>query len=368
MTQRAVLAEALGSLLLFATVIDSGIMAERLAGGNVAVALLGNTLATGAILFVLITMLAPVSGAHMNPAVTLVMRLRGHIDGRTAIVHVAAQLVGGILGIWLAHLMFGLPIFQLSMKIRSGLGIWAGEAVAYLRPDLHHPRHGQDAAGAHPGERRPLHHCRLLVHVVDELRESRHHDRTRFERQLRRGRARLRSSLHSGPTIWRDRSSSRCRRRFRQASGDARLSRITFSPIPHGDYDALRLALEAAHLPTDDLMEQDRAFFSLSDDDGPIGFVGLEGSGPDRLLRSLVVQPSRKRQGHGGSLVAHAEAFARQDGAERLHLLTTTIADFFRARGYQPADRASAPAAISGTAQFASLCPASAAYFVKQLA
>lgn len=130
MNYRAVLAEALGSLLLFATVIGSGIMAERLAGGNVAVALMGNTLATGAILFVLITMLGPVSGAHMNPAVTLVMRLRGHIRTDTALSYVFAQLAGGILGVWLAHLMFNLPILQLSTKLRGGPGQWVGEATA----------------------------------------------------------------------------------------------------------------------------------------------------------------------------------------------------------------------------------------------
>lgn len=130
MTRRAVFAEAAGSFMLFATVIGSGIMAERLAGGNVAIALLGNTLATGAILFVLITMFGPVSGSHMNPAVTLVMRLRGHIRTDTAIAYVAAQLVGGIVGVWLAHLMFDLPILQLSAKIRSGPGQLAGEAIA----------------------------------------------------------------------------------------------------------------------------------------------------------------------------------------------------------------------------------------------
>ena len=111
-------------------------------------------------------------------------------------------------------------------------------------------------------------------------------------------------------------------------------------------------------------MKQDRAFFTLSDDDGLIRFVGLEGSGPDWLLRSVVVLPSRKRRGHGGLLLTHAEAFAQQDGARRLHLLTATIPDFFRAGGYQRADRAPAPAVIPGTAQFASLCPASAAYLV----
>nr|WP_253201429.1 MIP/aquaporin family protein [Sphingomonas quercus] len=122
--------EALGSLLLLATVVGSGIMAERFAGGNVAIALLGNTLATGAMLFVLVTMLAPVSGAHLNPAVTLVMRLRGQIRTDAAIAYGAAQLGGGIIGVWLAHLMFGLPVLQLSDTGRSGPGQWLGEAVA----------------------------------------------------------------------------------------------------------------------------------------------------------------------------------------------------------------------------------------------
>ncbi|MBU3078785.1 aquaporin [Sphingomonas quercus] len=130
MTRRAVLGEALGSLLLLATVVGSGIMAERFAGGNVAIALLGNTLATGAMLFVLVTMLAPVSGAHLNPAVTLVMRLRGQIRTDAAIAYGAAQLGGGIIGVWLAHLMFGLPVLQLSDTGRSGPGQWLGEAVA----------------------------------------------------------------------------------------------------------------------------------------------------------------------------------------------------------------------------------------------
>ncbi|MBB4097331.1 aquaporin [Sphingomonas kyeonggiensis] len=130
MSRRAVLAEALGSAMLFATVIGSGIMAERLAGGNVALALLGNTLATGAMLFVLVTMLAPVSGAHMNPAVTLVLRLRGQIGTDTAIAYAGAQIAGGILGVWLAHLMFEVSVFQLSAKMRFGPGQWLAEAIA----------------------------------------------------------------------------------------------------------------------------------------------------------------------------------------------------------------------------------------------
>lgn len=128
--RKTMLAEAIGSLFLFATVIGSGIMAEKLAGGNVAIALLGNTLATGAILFVLITMLGAISGAHFNPAVTLVARLRGEIATVPALAHVLAQLMGGILGVWIAHLMFDLPIWQISEKVRTGPGQWAGEAVA----------------------------------------------------------------------------------------------------------------------------------------------------------------------------------------------------------------------------------------------
>ena len=118
MNRRAIWAEGIGSFLLFATVIGSGIMGDRLSGGNVAVALLGNTLATGAMLFVLITMLGAISGAHFNPAVTMVMR------------HVAAQLVGGILGVWAAHVMFGLPVLEISTKARTGIGQWLGEAIA----------------------------------------------------------------------------------------------------------------------------------------------------------------------------------------------------------------------------------------------
>lgn len=130
MTRQAILSEALGSGLLFATVIGSGIMAERIAGGNVAIALLGNTVATGAMLFVLITMLAPISGAHFNPAVTLIIRLRGDIQTGTAIAYAVAQFAGGVLGVWLAHLMFDVSVFQLSGKVRTGAGQWVGEMVA----------------------------------------------------------------------------------------------------------------------------------------------------------------------------------------------------------------------------------------------
>ena len=105
-------------------------MAQNLSGGNDAVALLGNTLATGAILFVLITILGPISGAHMNPAVSLVAAVRRELGWSDAGAYIVAQFACGILGAWAAHLMFGLPTLQLSVKARTGLGQWAGEYIA----------------------------------------------------------------------------------------------------------------------------------------------------------------------------------------------------------------------------------------------
>ena len=128
--QRKLAAEALGTLLLVATVVGSGIMAEQLAGGNVAIALLGNTIPTGAILVVLILILGPVSGAHFNPAVTFAFLLRRELDLKTALAYWPAQIVGGILGTWLAHLMFDLPLLQASTHLRNGLGQWSAEVVA----------------------------------------------------------------------------------------------------------------------------------------------------------------------------------------------------------------------------------------------
>jgi glycerol uptake facilitator-like aquaporin len=127
---RRVAAEGLGSFFLFACVIGSGIMAENLSHGNDALALLGNTLPTGAILFVLITMLGPISGAHMNPAVSLVAASRGELRWADAGAYILAQLAFGIIGAWAAHLMFDLPTLQLSVKARHGLGQWAGEFIA----------------------------------------------------------------------------------------------------------------------------------------------------------------------------------------------------------------------------------------------
>lgn len=127
---RKLLAEGLGTLLLLAVVIGSGVMAERLAGGNVAIALLANTLATVGALVVLIEVFAPISGAHFNPCVSAAMALRGSLPLGLLGPYVVAQLAGAVLGAWLAHAMFDASVFQVSTKLRTGLGQWLAEAVA----------------------------------------------------------------------------------------------------------------------------------------------------------------------------------------------------------------------------------------------
>ena len=127
---KRLLAEGLGTGFLLATVVGSGIMADRLSGGNVAVALLGNTIPTGAILVVLITIFGPVSGAHFNPAVTLAFWMRKEIEAAEALAFVAVQIAAGILGVWAAHLMFAEPLFQLSTTNRTGPDQWFAEIVA----------------------------------------------------------------------------------------------------------------------------------------------------------------------------------------------------------------------------------------------
>ncbi len=123
-------AEFLGTGFLLAAVVGSGIMAARLAGGDAALALLCNTIATGAILTVLILMLGPISGAHFNPAVSLAAALCGDMTAPATAVYIGAQLTGAIVGVWVAHLMFELPVLQISLTTRAGPGQWLAEAIA----------------------------------------------------------------------------------------------------------------------------------------------------------------------------------------------------------------------------------------------
>ena len=129
-TRQKLGAEFLGTAFLLATVVGSGIMAERLADGNIALALLCNTIPTGAILYVLITMIGPISGAHFNPAVTLAFYLKGNIESGEAARFVIAQIIGGIIGVWAAHLMFDETLLQFSEKARTGGSQWFAEWVA----------------------------------------------------------------------------------------------------------------------------------------------------------------------------------------------------------------------------------------------
>jgi glycerol uptake facilitator-like aquaporin len=127
---RRLAAEALGTALLLAIVVGSGIMGETLANGNAAIALLGNSIATGAGLYVLITVLAPISGAHFNPAVSLTFWRTGELTSATLAAYVAAQVCGGVIGVWLTHAMFDLPLLQFSTKVRSGIPQWISECLA----------------------------------------------------------------------------------------------------------------------------------------------------------------------------------------------------------------------------------------------
>jgi len=127
---RRLLAEWLGTFSLLATVVGSGIMAERLAGENVAIALLGNTIPTGSILIVLILVFGPISGAHFNPAVTVAFAIRKEYSALDSVLYVGVQIFGGISGVLIAHVMFNNPLIDPSTTVRSGLGEWVGEFVA----------------------------------------------------------------------------------------------------------------------------------------------------------------------------------------------------------------------------------------------
>lgn len=130
MTMRAVFAEAIATSFLLIAVVGSGIMAERLAGGNVALALLANALATGGALFALIVSFGPQSGAHMNPLVTLAAAIIGEFPYRNVPAYIVAQIIGAITGVWIAHAMFGLPLLETGSHARNGIGQWIAEAVA----------------------------------------------------------------------------------------------------------------------------------------------------------------------------------------------------------------------------------------------
>ena len=188
--------EWLGTAFLLAAVVGSGIMAERLAGGNGAIALLCNTLPTGAMLVVLILVFGPLSGAHLNPAVSIGFALRGELAWPAATVYIAAQIFGAAIGVWAAHLMFELPVWQFSLTARSGLGQWLAEAVATFGLLLTVLGCVAQRPACRALRRRPLHHRRLLVHGLDLLRQPGRHHRQVAVRHVCRHRARGRAGFH----------------------------------------------------------------------------------------------------------------------------------------------------------------------------
>ena len=166
-------AEWLGSAFLLAAVVGSGIMAQKLAGGNAALALLCNTLPTGAILVVLILIFGPLSGAHFNPAVTLAFASRGELPWAIAGLYIVVQIAGGIAGVWTAHLMFELPLWQIVAHGAHRCRTMACRGRGNLRPAAHDFRLRGPRTRRGRLRRRPLYHLGLLVHRVDVVRQSR---------------------------------------------------------------------------------------------------------------------------------------------------------------------------------------------------
>jgi len=201
LAQRA-MSEFLGTAFLLAAVVGSGIMAQRLAGGNVALALLCNTLATGAILPVIILMFGSVSGAHFNPAVSVAFALRGELSWQIAFLYVAVQAIAAVVGVWVAHLMFDLPVWQISSTVRSGSGQWLAEAVATFGLLL--------TIFCHPLCSRPLHYGGLLVHRIDLFRQSSGNNRALAFGYVRRNCAFRGAGIYCGSVRGHDRRG--CRR------------------------------------------------------------------------------------------------------------------------------------------------------------
>jgi hypothetical protein len=215
---RRVAAEGFGTAFLLTAVVGSGIMAERLAGGNVALALLGNTLATGAALVVLISVLGPISGAHFNPAVTLYFALRREIRPVMAAAYFAAQMIGAAAGVLLAHAMFAMPLFELSTKLRDGPSQWLAEFIAtfgLLGTIAGSIRFSPALTPALVGA---LHRGGVLVHRFHLVRQSGRDVGPESHGQLLRHRASLGACLHRGT--------------IRRGAGGLCLPRMAIRPSP----------------------------------------------------------------------------------------------------------------------------------------
>jgi glycerol uptake facilitator-like aquaporin len=203
---RRLVAEALGTAFLLAAVVGSGITAERLAGGNGALALLCNTIPTGAILVVLILVFGPLSGAHFNPAVSLAFALKRELSWSCAAVSIVAQLAGAIAGVWAAHLMFELPLWQVATRVRAGIGQWLAEFIAAFGLLLTIFGCIARAPAATPYAVGLYITSALLVHGVDILRQSGGDHCALAIGHFRRHRAGRRVGVHRSPTCGSSRS------------------------------------------------------------------------------------------------------------------------------------------------------------------
>ena len=228
-------------------------MGDALSNGQAGAALLPHSLAIGAILFVMITLLGPVSGAHFNPAVTMVFALNGEMEQREAAPYVATQFLAGILGVLAAHLMFDLDIAQVSAKTRSGIGQWSAEVIAtaglifvILGGAAHERR-------PHPGDGGALHHGGALVHGLDQLRQPGGHGRTGLHQHVLGHSAVRRARLHHRPVYRRASGlAPGARRMARGALKPGTRTRFQGSGIPRGMLDENPSSLEIDHRRNDD--------------------------------------------------------------------------------------------------------------------
>jgi glycerol uptake facilitator-like aquaporin/N-acetylglutamate synthase-like GNAT family acetyltransferase len=351
-TSRRLAAEALGSALLIATVVGSGIMAERLAGGNQAIALLCNTLPTGAILVVVITIFGPVSGAHFNPAVSMVFGLRGDLPWRSVAAYGAVQIAGGIVGALLAHAMFELPLFQLSTNVRTGVGQWIAEGVATFGLVLtilgclaYNARAIPMAVG-------------LYITAAYWFTAS-----TSFANPAVTI-ARALSNTFAGIA-----PNAVVAFLLAQTIG-ALLAYLTakwmwgatgrsITKLTANDQAMLEL-LRNAGLPTSDLQGTNKQFVGFRDGKRLIGAGGLERHGPYGLVRSVVVADGQRGSGNGTKISQWLLDEARSLGLEEVYLLTTSAEHFFQRIGFARVRRETVPEPIQHTAEFSELCPKSA--------
>jgi glycerol uptake facilitator-like aquaporin/N-acetylglutamate synthase-like GNAT family acetyltransferase len=356
---RRLAAEALGTSMLIATVIGSGIMAERLSGGNQAIALLCNTLPTGAILVVLITIFGHVSGAHFNPAVSLVFGLRRELTWLSVAAYCAVQIAGGIMGALLAHAMFELPLLQLSTNVRTGIGQWTAEVVATFGLVLtilgclaHNARAIPMAVG-------------LYITAAYWFTAS-----TSFANPAVTI-ARALSNTFAGIA-----PNAVVAFLLAQTTG-ALLAYLTAKWIwgaPGGSVfrltandPAMIELLRKAALPTRDLHGTNKQFVGIRDGKHLIAAGGLERHGSYGLVRSVVVAEGQRAVGNGTRILQCLLNEAHPLGLKEIYLLTTTAERFFQQIGFERIERDVVPAEIQQTAEFSELCPKSATVMRREL-